>query len=60
MNAIKVTWSGDYTFSIEGLGETQPAFETADGVPNILNRRTEAEVTLTIKPEYPSIETAVR
>jgi OOP family OmpA-OmpF porin len=60
VNAIKATWPGGYTFSIEGLGETQPAFETADGVPNILNRRTEAEVTLTIKPEYPSIETAVR
>ena len=40
--AIKATWPGEYTFSIEGLGETNPAFATADGVKDIRNRRTEA------------------
>ena len=60
VNAIKSTWPGEYTFSIEGLGETTPAVATSDGIPDVRNRRTEAEVTLTIKPEYPSIETAVR
>ena len=60
VNAIKATWPGEYTFSIEGLGETNPAFATADGVEDIRNRRTEAEVTLSIEPEFPSIETAIR
>jgi OmpA-OmpF porin, OOP family len=60
VNAIKATWPGEYTFSIEGLGETNPAFATADGVEDIRNRRTEAEVTLSIEPEFPSIETATR
>ena len=50
----------DGHFSIEGLGETTPAFATADGVEDIRNRRTEAEVTLSIEPEFPSIETATR
>ena len=60
VNAIKSTWPGEYTFSIEGLGETTPAVATSDGIPDVRNRRTEAEVTLSIEPEFPSIETALR
>ena len=60
VEAIKATWPGEYTFSIEGLGETAPAFETADGVEDIRNRRTEAEVTVSVDPKFPSIETAIR
>ncbi|MGB0572478.1 MAG: OmpA family protein, partial [Alphaproteobacteria bacterium] len=57
---IKSTWPGEYTFSIEGLGETTPAFTTVDGVQDIRNRRTEAEVTLSVQPKFPSTETAIR
>ena len=60
VNATKATWPGEYTFSIEGLGETTSAVATSDGVPDVRNRRTEAEVTLSIEPEFPSIETALR
>lgn len=60
VNAIKSNWSGKHTFSIEGLGETTPAVSTSDGVPDVRNRRTEAEITLSIEPEFPSIETATR
>lgn len=60
VNTIKSIWPGEYTFSLEALGETAPAVATADGVADIRNRRTEAEVTLTIEHQYPSIETAKR
>lgn len=60
VNAIKSNWPGEYTFSIEGLGETTPAVATSDGIPDVRNRRTEVEVTLSIEPEFPSIETAIR
>jgi OOP family OmpA-OmpF porin len=60
VNAIKSTWPGECTFSIEGMGETTPAVATSDGIPDVRNRRTEAEVTLSIEPEFPSIENALR
>ncbi len=60
VRTINAMWPGKYTFSIEGLGESQPAIATPDGIPELKNRRTEAEVTLSIEPEYPSLETATR
>jgi outer membrane protein OmpA-like peptidoglycan-associated protein len=60
VDAIRASWPGEYTFSIEGLGEDSPVVQTPDGVQDIRNRRTEAKVILSIKPQHPLIETATR
>jgi OOP family OmpA-OmpF porin len=60
VRAIRSSWPGQYTFSIEGLGEASPIVQTPDGVQEIRNRRTEAEVILSIRPQFPLIETATR
>ncbi|HCP01578.1 MAG: hypothetical protein CL573_03230 [Alphaproteobacteria bacterium] len=60
VDAIKSTWPGEYTFSIEGLGEAAPVVATADGIREFRNRRTEAEVTLLTAPQSSSVETAIR
>ena len=49
VNEILTAWPLEYTLSIEGQGERNPALKTPDGVANIHNRRSEIEVTLVRK-----------
>ena len=49
VNEILTAWPLEYTLSIEGQGERNPALKTPNGVANIRNRRSEIEVTLVRK-----------